>query len=136
MSNQSPSNQKFRPYLTLSQIQRILQYLKSTPQSEDGDLIATLETLVWKAGQGLQKPAYETAPPWAQKLGLQSAPPKTYSLRDKLNMYAHWQAHRNNPNAVFSKEQLAVIEEYRYTNNLMTPEEESAYSENLLMQGL
>jgi hypothetical protein len=129
-SNPPSSSQKFRPYLSLRQIERILQTLKGDPEPSDSELIASLEVLVWKAGKGLQKPSYVTVPSWEQKLEFSPREARKYNLNEKIELYNRWR-HRE-PLTSFSPTELAVIQEYRCINNLMSAQEQAEYTNSLM----
>jgi len=129
---------KFRPYLTIAQIDRILHFLKGSPEPEDSDLISALEVLIWKANRGLAKPSYTTAPTLAQRLELDPSPSKRYTLNEKIDLYVRWKSlhainsdHTVRPDA-FSEEQWSVIQEYRYTAGLMSQTESDEYEAGLM----
>lgn len=138
MSAKPKGEEKFRPYLTITQIDRILRFLKGAPEPEDSDLISALEVLIWKANRGLAKPSYTTAPTLAQKLELDPSPAKRYTLNEKIDLYVKWKSlHAINSNhevppATFSAEQWSVIEEYRYTAGLMSQTESDEYEAGLM----
>jgi hypothetical protein len=136
MSASLQDTSKYRPYLTIKQIQKILATLKGNPEPEDSDLIAALEVLVWKANQGLSKPSYTPAQTWAQKLDFEPTTQKRTSLNDRINLYIRWKSIHNHENfiasKVFSAAELALIDEYRFTASLMTTEEEMEYTSSLL----
>ena len=136
MSNSPQDTSKYRPYLTLKQIQKILVSLKGNPEPEDSDLIASLEVLVWKANQGLQKASYVPAPTWAQKLDFEPTAAKRTSLNDRINLYVRWKSLHNHENFVaskiFSASEMALIDEYRFTANLMDEQEEMEYTCKLM----
>lgn len=126
--SQSPQNEsKYRPYLTLKQITKILQSLKGNPEPEDSDLISSLEVLVWKANQGLAKPSYTAQPSWQEKMGFAESPSKTISLNEKINLYVRWKTLHGRTKGHFTPVQQAIIDEYRYTNSLMDDAEEQEY---------
>lgn len=139
MSAKPPNGEtKFRPYLTLAQIDRILHFLKGSPEPEDSDLISALEVLIWKANRGLTKPAYTSAPTLAQRLELDPAPAKRYTLNEKINLYVRWKSlHAINsdhtvPANAFSAEEFSVIQEYRYTAGLMSQTESDEFETGLM----
>ena len=137
MSNNSGSSpadtSKYRPYLTIRQIQKILSTLKGNPEPEDSELISSLELLIFKANQGLSKPSYTPAPSWAQKLEMATPNKRKYTLNERVNLYVKWKhLHATDPSKHFSPDEIAVINEYRYTSSLMSDTEELEYTNSLM----
>ena len=123
---------KYRPYLTLDQISRILGCLESTPPL-DSELIKSLRLILLKAGQGLNSPSYIPSPSIpkpkidARSLGF-SEPPKIDHRIKRKELY---DSYINDPLKEYSPEDLESIETYMFENELMSPEKEAEYLNKL-----
>lgn len=125
---------KFRPYLTIPEMDVILGALKSTPDNIPVSLIRYLEGYIYKAKSGISSANYTARPreTLQSKLGFSDSTTTilTRNLSDlKLAAYQKWQ---NNP-ASCNPAELARVQMYRYENDLMDIEEEKRYEKS---QGL
>ena len=110
--------QVFRPSLTLAEIHTIIA---SLPAHETA-IISKLRKFTLKAEHGLVTPARIKSSPTslASSLGFTTSP--TLSMDDL--MYAY----ENTPQ-ILTPQQLTLIKHHRYTNDLMTPQEEAEYEQ-------
>lgn len=121
------SNEKFRPYLNAQELITILSALKSQPAPALG-LIRYLETFAIKIERGVIAPAVTLQPTIEQKLGIEpESNIQTESVHALANRYESFPADRHK----FSPRQLESIQNYRFLNDLMTPEEENSYVSSL-----
>ena len=109
--------QIFRPSLTLTEMQILIAHL---PKHETV-LISKLRKFTLKAEHGLVTPARIKSSPTslASSLGFAES---NLSITDL--MYAY----ENTPQ-ILTPQQLALIKHHRYTNDLMTPQEEAEYEQ-------
>lgn len=119
------SNQKYRPYFTAAEILELIAALKQSPTPRRLQLIRYLETFKIKIDAGVITAAHTLEPTIEQKLGLESMPPP------QITEEAAYQKQLISPTKCTPHE-IAAAMEYRYLNNLMSPEESRAYEQNLL----
>jgi hypothetical protein len=123
---------KYRPYLSLDQITRILGFLESTPPL-DSELIKSLRLILLKAGQGLNSPAYVPASPKpridAKSLGFSESPP--IKIDHRIKRKELYNAYTLDPLKEYSLEDMESIETYMFENELMSPEKETEYLNKL-----
>lgn len=122
------SAEKFRPYLSGSQILHILATYKSKPifTDEDLDIIATLGVYAGKINNGALKTAYVAKDNQSieAKLGLPEKFADTKTPEQKrFDAFKRWEA---NPASV-SIAEMDLVQTYRYEEGLMTEEEKEAY---------
>lgn len=125
------AEQKFRPYFTASELQYIIACVKSS-SSPNMALVRYLESFQIKIERGILSPSLQLQPTMEEKLGFTLGEGPQAGLDPKI-LYMSW---LSNPaeRAKLSPRQLEIIQEYRYSNDLMSPTEESEY-ELALMQG-
>ncbi len=120
-------NEKFRPYLNAQELTTIISALKSQPSPPLG-LIRYLETFAIKIERGVIAPAVTLQPSIAQKLGIE---PESAVLAESLAVlvtnYEMFPSERHK----LSPRQLEAIQQYRFANDRMTPEEENSYVSSL-----
>lgn len=124
------SNEKFRPYLTSSDLQTILGALKTQTPPALG-LIRYLETFAIKIERGVVNPQLTLQPTIEQKLGL-TAPTDSDEISPE-RLYAMTTAYEMFPDqrSKFSPRQLAAIQQYRFLHDRMTQIEEAQYVQSL-----
>lgn len=107
----SQSSPKFRPYLTLEQMERISQLILSTSPAHcptsplDQSIWESMNLMILKARNNITKPSFI---PLAAKLGIPA------------------------PSFIPEQSQEEKLEEARYTSGQMTPEEATAYESKLM----
>ncbi len=107
---------KFRPSLTLDEIQFILTHPHISTQP---DLATKLSTFVLKATHGLVKPSHvKLRSPTLESAGLASTSPN--QIDSLMELY------KLNP-SILTPSQLDQINHHRYINDMMTTEEEAEY---------
>lgn len=115
---------KFRPSLTLDEINTIIAALQSTGESK---LVRKLHTFTLKAQVGITSPSHVTIHKQSleDSLGFGSSPSTSSTNIEQTGeqLYEIW---KTSPTSL-SSAQLAKVHHHRYTNDLMTPEEESNY---------
>ena len=119
---------KFRPSLTIDEINTILTHL---PAHETG-IINQLNKFRLKAIHGIATPSHVTTPRQSleDSLGFGDSPSMSTpsnQLQTAEQLYAIWQTHPQTLNNT----QLTQVAHYRYTNDMMTPDEESQYESGL-----
>lgn len=118
---------KYRPSLSLSEIDILVTRLEGSGYT---NLCNKLKLCKMKAEFGIIKPSYvasEIAPPTdAEKLGFEDISPPAPEDREKL-----FNAWRLAPKTITAK-QLELVDLYRWENNMMTEEEEAAYSDRAM----
>lgn len=112
---------KFRPSLTLDEINTIISALQPTGNNQ---LIRKLDLFVRKASIGITSPSHVTIPKQslADSLGFGSESNQSSNAIHQTieQLYTIWQT---SPSSL-SQSQLAQVSHYRYVNDMMTPEEE------------
>jgi hypothetical protein len=116
-----PQNHKFRPYLTVAEIQEIQAALKENPTSARMGLVRYLEGYLLKISHGQILPQHTNKPTLAQSLGFEPAAPQASKSPGEL--YIQWVS---NPASIKPNE-LDLVQSHRYTNGLMSPEEIEDY---------
>lgn len=115
---------KFRPSLTLDEINTIIAALQSTGEAK---LVRKLHTFTLKAQVGITSPSHVTIPKQSleDSLGFGSSPSTSSTNQGQTGeqLYEIW---KTSPTSL-SSAQLSLVAHHRYTNDLMTPEEESNY---------
>lgn len=131
MSNSS--NNKYRPVLTQDQILHILSLCRKDMSDASINLISVIAPFEYKIRNQAIKPAYNPTgrESLADMMGLSPTPPipsiKQSHSNDPKALYAVW---LNDPTFPFTPSDLKIIKEYRYVNDLMTPEEEQEFESN------
>lgn len=109
---------KFRPSLSLVEINTLLSYIPP----HESSLRKKLEIFTLKAQHGITQASHVTTgrATLADSLGFSSATTSAEDIETLLNVYAL------NKKAL-SAAQLARVNQHRYVNDMMTPEEEAAH---------
>jgi hypothetical protein len=127
---------KLRPYLTIDQIQYLVQLLEAdtkttVPNAYKNKLLASLKLPLAKLSLGITRGAYVTNPreSIASKLGLDDTDSEQIltPTQQREAAYMTWQS---NP-LLCTAEQVKMAQLYRYENNLMTSQEEAEYESTL-----
>lgn len=112
--------QKYRPYFTAPELSEIIASLKENPTPNRLAISRYLESFNLKITHGVISASHTLEPSIEQKLGF-SESPKDEMTEEQL--YRIWQA----TPTLLNPSEIAKVLDYRYRNNLMTPEEEKAY---------
>ncbi len=121
------SNQKFRPYFTAAELQEIITCLKSHPTPRRLTICQYLESFALKINHGIVSPAHVNNPSLEQKLGFQNLDPSTpIPISHNLTGEAAYNKWFLDPKSATPKE-IAEAMNWRYLNDLMSPEEEAEY---------
>ena len=123
------SNEKFRPYLNSQELLTIISALKQLSPLPLG-LVRYLETFAIKIERGVISPAHTLQPTIEQKLGIVDSEPTTSSIAALATNYEMFPADRHK----FTPRQLEAIQNYRFLNDRMTPDEENIYVSSLLKE--
>lgn len=107
---------KFRPSLTLPEIQTILQFLP--PAAIHNPLRRKLEVFTLKAQHGITNPSHVA-------IGQQSIESRL-GLTEDARIDTLLAVYQTNP-SILSRDQLTRVQFHRFQNDMMTPEEELAY---------
>jgi hypothetical protein len=113
-------NKKYRPYFTLAELQTIKHSLITSSPS-NLPLIRYLDSYITDIERGNRSPNHTNLPSLEQKLGL-SIETENPIRETPARCYEMWAN-----NVPISPAQLQAANQYRYENNLMTPDEESAW---------
>jgi hypothetical protein len=117
----STAQAKFRPSLTLDEINRILSLLDPI---HDKAIITQLNKFRLKAIHGIATPSHVVVPRQSLEDSLGFGSQSTTSNEQSAEqLYKIWCDHPQ----TLSATQLEKVHHYRYTNDMMTPEEESNY---------
>ena len=110
---------KFRPSLTLEEIQTILLHLPEIP--EHLSIINKLNIFVLKARHGITQPSHLATGKQSieSQLGFSSQDHTIETLLDAWN---------SNP-SILSQAQILRIQHHRYTHDMMSPSEEYQYEQ-------
>lgn len=134
---------KFRPYFTAEELSHIISLVQSAPDSEiNRRVFSYLQTFAIKINHSIVKPAIElegTKKDRIVNLILDETTPlkEIYDKKSRAqNLYVLWAAQKNNKSIaaaayVFTPTDLTLIHQYRYENDLMTPEESDQYENEL-----
>ena len=114
--------QVFRPSLTLAEIHTIIA---SLPAHETA-IISKLRKFTLKAEHGLVTPA-RIKSSLTESLGFTTSSSSS-SSSSTLSMDDLMYAYENTPQ-ILTPQQLTLIKHHRYTNDLMTPQEEAEYEQ-------
>lgn len=119
---------KYRPYFTLPELNHILESLKNRTEPSVG-LISYLERYISDIKAGYRVENLTTSPSLAQRLDLV---PRAPSDLDSANPEQLLQIYHRDGNTFksLSIREIKILQEYRYSNDMMTPEEESIYQES------
>lgn len=119
--------QVFRPSLTLAEIHTIIA---SLPAHETA-IISKLRKFTLKAEHGLVTPARikssQSSQSLTESLGFTTSSSSS-SSSSTLSMDDLMYAYENTPQ-ILTPQQLTLIKHHRYTNDLMTPQEEAEYEQ-------
>lgn len=120
MSNSKSIQTKFRPSLTLDEINTIVFLLNANGEAK---LAKKLNTFILKAQIGITAPSHVTIPKQSleDSLGFGESTQATNQTIEQL--YTIWQT---SPSSL-SQSQLAQVSHYRYINDLMSSEEEAKH---------
>ena len=116
---------KYRPYLTLSELKILHQSCPSPP------LTLYLHRYIQDIESGARESNYTPVPTISQKLGFTPKDvdsKKDAILKRKIVLLNEW---KTRGSTYMTEEQLALVQEYRLENNLMSAEEELEYVEEL-----
>ena len=114
---------KYRPYFSIPELECILSHLKTgEPSQEKLGLIRYLDRFLLDCQRGYRKESHTLMPTLAQKMELESLPPES----DPKKLYQSW-LDCNQKFYVFTGDQIRLIQQYRYENDIMTPAEESQF---------
>lgn len=130
MNPQTPTP-KYRPVLTGSQILHLLSLCKKELSDESLSCISILAPFEFKLRNGSISPAYSASPRLALADSLGFSEPSVALSKDHISpawLYEEW---RTNPGGL-NLDQLRVVKQYRYENDLMTPDEEQSYETSLI----
>lgn len=121
------SKQKVRPVLTVSQLQLVTAWAKEKASPENPEaqqLYSYLLMFGMKFTAGIVKPVYTTKKQSVEEsLGLDSFQTK----HPREVAFDKWTLHPELCNA----QDMILVQEHRFLNDLMTPEEEATYTEGL-----
>jgi hypothetical protein len=113
--------QKYRPYFTAPELSEIIASLKENPTPNRLAISRYLESFNLKITHGVISPSHTLEPSIEQKLGF--APDSQIELPSEEKLFSIWKASPT----LLNPSEIARVLDYRYRNNLMTPEEEKAY---------
>jgi len=123
------SIKKYRPYLTLSELQHLVSVLRSSKDSRSHSLIRYLESFISQIESGFRKENMSLKPS-LESLILSPNPAASSAPIESLLAEFNTNGYKN-----LSLSESAAVDEYRYDKQLMSMDEESAY-ESKLMSGI
>jgi len=126
---------KYRPYFSSLELSEIIECLKTHPIQSPLRIaiMRYLEGFAIKINNGILDKALEIKGTKTQQLvralDLDNTEATNLGRRkqDKYDLYIRWMN-----NEILTIPQIELVMEYRYENDLMNPEEESAYESKLL----
>lgn len=128
------TSRKYRPVLSESAISHILSLArKDISHPSSLEIISSLAPFEYKIRNDSVSPAYTLTPTMslAEKTGFSS--PKKYSPEKSIpELYNSWKV---SDSASFTVQELTLIAQYRFENDLMSPEEEISF-QNQFMNSL
>lgn len=123
---------KYRPYLTLDQINYLYDFLRTgqkdvTRIDTHVELEQCFKLLAFKVNEGMSTPSYQAN----VKVDLETAIGITLEEK-RLAAYEKYVADRDNPelSAFLTVQEVAYAELYMYEHNLMRTDEEAYYEEH------
>lgn len=123
--------EKFRPYFTAEELSEIVLCLKSHPNPKRLTIARYLESFMLKIKHGVILSSHTLQPTQAEKLGfheLTLQPNTPVPIDHNLTGEAAYNKWLVNPGSATPKE-IAEALDWRYRNNLMSPQEESDYEQ-------
>ncbi len=117
--------QTFRPYFTPAELAEVIRCLKTAPTTSP-TLLRYLESFSLKITHGVMQPQYTAAPSLESRLGMDDSP--TVPSIPPAELYELWKV---SPAKLLPK-QIAAVQQYRYENSLMSPQEETAYVDSIM----
>lgn len=127
------SSKKYRPYLTLTEINYLIECIKLRRDHISLDLLRYLEKYSSDIQAGLRTPNHTLQPTITQKLGFEETPTSQDGGRDigtLLNIF-----NVNNSYIGMTPAEIISLKEYRFENSLMSAEEEDSYVAQLMNAG-
>jgi hypothetical protein len=112
---------KYRPYFTAGELSEIVLCLKSHPTPRRMTIAQYLEGFILKIQHGVISPNHLSKPSMEQKLGITPIP-----ISHEITGEAAYQKFLINPGKCTPKE-IEEAQEWRYVNQLMSPEEQEQY---------
>lgn len=126
MQETQVSKPKFRPVLTHAQLIHLISLCKKDMSTESIQCISVLAPYEYKIQNRAVSPSYtKESISISDSLGLGDTITSNVHPAD---LYETW---RNDP-SLLSLSELETAREYAYLNDLMSPEEEISYSDNLI----
>lgn len=119
--------QKFRPYFSAAELTLIIQTLKSAPAPAIG-LIRYLEGFAIKIERGIISPSIRLEESMESRLGLVQSVRTEQSLENLVTLWESYPESRHK----FTVPEIEKIMAWRYENDRMTPDEESAYESSIM----
>lgn len=121
MSMSNSINSKFRPSLTIDEINTIVFLLNASGEAK---LAKKLNTFILKAQIGITAPSHVTIPKQSLEDSLGFGSESSNTMHQTIEqLYTIWQT---SPSSL-SQSQLAQVSHYRYINDLMSSEEEAKH---------
>jgi hypothetical protein len=123
------STKKYRPYLTLSEIQYLIESIKLRNDHISLDLLKYLEKYSSDIQSGLRAVNHTLKPTITESLGFSSTPPDpgTRDILTLINLYTI-----NKCYIGFSIPEIKILKEYRFENSQMDEDEETDYVQSLM----
>lgn len=122
----------FRPYLTLAQIEAIIEKFNADPKHPEANgIVKTLTVLHFKARMGNISAAHVRTPKQSleESLGFVDDP-ETESMQINSQRQQVYEKYLKAP-ALCTEEEVKVALTFKYENDLMTPEEEAEFESSL-----
>lgn len=125
---------KYRPYFTSEEMLEIISALKQSPSPPRLKIIQYLESFNLKITHGIIEPSHINKPSLAESLGFSDSstpiPIRQISPDERREIAYHKWLHK--PTQCTPAE-LKDVNEYRYANHLLTPEEQTAFEASVIL---
>lgn len=123
----------FRPYLTREELDSLLILLSSSASLSSTihkNIYKKLKTLTLKIDEEIISAAYTTKRiPIEDSLGFSTSKSKENFTKVVEQLYEEWKTPETRIKLTLAE--IKLVQDYRYRNDLMTPEEEAEYETNL-----
>lgn len=126
--------QTFRPYLTLAQIEAIIEKFNADPKHPEANgIVKALTVLHFKARMGNISAAHVRTPRQSLEESLGFGPDDTDSdvLQSNSQRHQVYEKYLKAP-ALCTEDEVKIALTFKYENDLMSPEEEAEFESSLL----
>lgn len=123
----APIKHKYRPYFSTEEMAELILCLKENPNPRRMGMIRYLETFNLKIERGIIGISLNLKPTLLERLELEDLPANTAVSMSSESLYNKWKLAPE----TCSPAELEKVMEYRYSKDLMSPQEEQEYEDSL-----